>query len=225
MRPSLEETNPVGKTYTDSIQLGAKTVPLPEGEWKVIATGKLKEPFFKIILLNEHKDKQGNLTVITVDTPPLRRPYGYTVNKNLNREDMLHVVENSNYDGKPQDGWCINHLMPHLNPQDKHPVVNKASKYIRDHNLVLPNVVIGVTHHLTGYRIKRRYLSVLYYYNPELEGFPQEEKSNWEYCEWHKNRIVQHPERVAFIETLKKKHAQLHEKIKKGFGDVSPFSN
>ncbi len=207
----------VGSVYQDSIQIGAKTVPLPEGAWTVIATGVVNE-FRNICLLKEHQDKLFSYIWISVESPFKDARYGYNRSENLDRKDMLHVVKNENRSGEAQDGWYINHVIASFNPSEKYKIYRDRAAYIKEKGYRISSNMIGVTHRLTGRFQKEKYLHVNYYYNPEAEGITTKSSDNWSTSEWHVMRIDQSPEKVAFVEALKKEHTALHEKIKLGFG-------
>ena len=207
----------IGSVYQDSIQIGAKSIPLPEGTWTVIATGVVNE-FRNICLLKEHQDKLFSYIWISGESPYKDAKYGYNRSENLDRKDMLYVVNNENRSGEAQDGWYINHVITHFNPSEKYKVYRDAGAYIKEKGYRISSNMVSVTHRLTGRLQKEKYLNVRYCYNPEVEGITTKSSDHWSTSEWHVMRIDQSPEKVAFVEALKKEHIALHEKIKLGFG-------
>jgi len=220
---SLEADNPVGKVCKDTIQLGGKTVPLPNGEWRVIAAGSDNEGFFHIYLLKEHGEQRFSYTYIKVGLPTQQRRHGYDLSKQLNRVDMLYVVEHVNIQEGAQDGWWINHFSPNFLSDKKSPIAIEAGKYIASNNYIVPNLMVLASHRLVGHKDKNKFLTVLYAYNLETEGFAQAQNSDWASSDWHVTKINQDPKKVEFIERLKTEHTALHEKIRAGFGDLFPF--
>ena len=214
---NLVETNPVGKVYEGEIQLGKKSIPLPDGKWIVIANGK-KNDFFRIYLLKEHENKLFSYITIDVDTPTkLDAEYGYVASKYLKRENVHHVVVNKNKPREAQDGWLINHLIVHFDPKKKYPILQKAADYIRSHGYIISHDMIQIYHRFTGKYVKRKYLVVSYHYNTEAEGFSPSAKRDWALSDWHILRINKDPKKVAYIEKLKKEHTIMHDKIREGF--------
>ncbi len=207
----------VGSVYENSIKLGMKSIPLPEGTWTVIATDVVNN--FRIIgLLKEQKDNLFSCIWISVESPYKEAKYGYSPSKNLDRKNMLYVVNNENRSGEAQDGWYINHIISSFSPSEYYQVYRDASAYIKAKGYRISSNMVQVTHRLTGRFQKEKYLNVRYYYNPEAEGIPTASFDNWSTSDWHVMRIDQFPEKVAFVEALKKEHTALHEKIKLGFG-------
>ncbi|MCP3930460.1 MAG: hypothetical protein GY705_15315 [Bacteroidetes bacterium] len=215
--PDLELSNPVEKVYRGEVSLGTKNIPLPEGEWKVIASGEIND-FFKIYLLKEHENKKFSYIRITVDTPMLHRDSGYAPSEYFNRDNLHHKVVNSNQDGEVQDAWAINHTLVHFNPEPHKPIMNKAAEYIRSNGYIISSPMIKVSHRMTGAHNKRRYLVVSYFYNPEAYGIAPVEHTTWKYSDWHMMRVNHFPEKVEFIEMMKVEGAKMHERIKQGLG-------
>lgn len=214
---SLERSNPIDSVHEGAIRLGNKTIPLPQGKWKVIARGT-KEGFFKMFLLKEHTGKKFSYIHISVDTSSLSREHGYVPSKHFNRINMNHVVVNCNTRGGPQDAWSINHIMVQFNPNNKYPIMSQAAEYIRSNDYVISDVMIAVRHLFTGKYVKRRYLNISYIFNPEAEGIGPVAKSDWASCDWHKMRINKDPKKKAYIEKLKKQGADMHERIRASLG-------
>lgn len=215
---NLKESISIGSVYETEITLGSKIIPLPSGKWTVIASG-IQKGFFKVFLLKEHAEKKFSYIVINTDSLELERPRGYNASKYFDREDMYYKEVKNNSSGQAQDAWSVNHSMIHFNPNAKKPIVKEASKYIRDRNFVISNVMIKVSHRFTGKQIKSRYLSISYMYNPEAEGVAPVETSEWKYSDWHKMRINKYPQKVAFIEKMKIEGAEMHKKILLGLGN------
>ncbi|MCP3933558.1 MAG: hypothetical protein GY705_31205 [Bacteroidetes bacterium] len=215
--PDLELSNPVGTVHKGEITLGTKNIPLPEGEWKVIACGESND-FFKIILLKEHEKKKFSFIHITVDTPVLSRDFGYVPNENYKRDNLHHKVVKSNQRGEAQDAWGICHVLVHFSPEPKYPIMNKAAEYIRSNGYIISSPMIQVSHTMTGRYNKRRYLKVSYFYNPEAYGIAPVENTEWEYSDWHMMRVDHFPEKVVFIERMKVEGTKMHERIKQGLG-------
>lgn len=215
---SLEKNILPESIYENSIQVGTKNVPLPEGKWIVIGRG-ISDDFFIVYLLNEHENRLFSYIKITVDSPYLEAKYGYSASKDLNRNNMHHVVSNSNSVGEAQDGWYINNAIVHFTPKNKSSAVGAAADYIKSHNYTISNNMIKVAHRFTGKLSKGRFLQVEYNYNPEAHGFPKSNSENWNTSEWNAVRTNNDPRKVAFIDKLKSEHEQWHEKVKNGFND------
>jgi len=215
---SLTESARIGTDYEKEITLGSKVIPLPPGQWKVIASG-ISGDFFKVYLLKEHTGKKFSYITIKVESLQVNRKWGYNSSNYFNRTNMHFAKVYSNTNSLAQDAWAINHIIIHFDEKPDKPVLSQACKYLKENNYVISDVMIGVAHRFTGKHVKERFLVVNYYYNPEAEGIIPVPKSNWTTSDWHKMRISKDPQKVAFIEKLKIDHTEMHEKIRQGLGD------
>jgi ankyrin repeat protein len=220
----LIKTNPIGKVYSNSIQLSNKIIPLPEGEWKVIGRGATGDAnYFEIILLKE-SEKTGKMPssiIITTDSPT-NTYHGYTACAYCGRKDVHYIVVKNNTEGRAQDCWLINHYIMSMNAS--RPAVKEAYDYFLSNKITIPKVLVQSFHHFTSAH-SSKYLEVAYFSNPEVEGFEPSIDSNWSTSEWHPLRINNDPKKMAYIERLKTEGAIIHEKIRQGFeGRISENS-
>lgn len=215
----LESQNPIGKTFRDNIQLGNKTIPLPEGEWKVIGRSKEygDDKYFIVILINEIKDNiLHDLVYIKVDTPQ-NKYTGYKVSKYCQRNDVLYVNAYKNVPLGHHDCWLINHYR--LSFSAKNEATKQAHNYLKDRNIITPNYMIQSWHFLTGKYGGSKYAVVHYFYNPEYEGFDPAPPGDWATSPWHVLHINSDPNKVKYIEKIKKEGESLHNKFRVGFGN------
>ena len=216
--PGLIKTNPVGKVYKNSIQLRNKTIPLPEGEWKVIGRGfRTQEKYFELFLLKETKRKEFHSGIIITTDTPMNDYNGYLASKYFKRTNLHHVVVKNNATGGAQDCWLINHIRMAVNPN--RPARKEAYNYFESNHILIPKNTIEVSHRFTGKYHKSKFLEVNYYYNPEVEGFEPPTEANWSTSDWHPLQIIKYPKKVEYIERLKKEGVIMHEKVREGFGE------
>lgn len=203
--------------FKESITIRNKRVPLPPGDWKVIASGT-RGDFFRLYLLQEHQEKLFSSIYIAVDTLELNREGGYKNWKDLSRNDIHHVSSEGNISGEAQSGWIINNnIMTYLPKKEKH-VRNQAISYIKDNGYALSNDNIVAMHRVTGEHPNyKRYLHVNYYYNPETEGFSPGPKASWSTSDWNAARVHEDPRKVDYINELIARHEKIHKQMKAGF--------
>ena len=217
--PGLKENNPIEKVYNNSIQLRNKTIPLPAGEWKVIgrATYGDNDAYFRIVLLKVTESKEMEASII-ITTDTWQNEYiGYNRYKPCDRTDILHVEVKNNSRGGAQDCWAINHFKTSVNP--KNPAIKEAFKYLVSNKISMPTIMITTYHRFTGKHTKSKMMNMLYYVNPEAEGFDAPTMADWSTSDWHLLQINKYPKKVEYIERLKKEGAIMHEKIREGFGE------
>jgi len=128
--PSIKQNNPIGKVYKDSVQLRNKTIPLLEGEWKVIGRGfsGMNNEYFQLVLIKETERREMHSSII-IATDTLRNSYiGYLPCKYCNRMDVHHIAVKNNARGGAQDCWLINHYQMSVNP--KRQAIKEAYNYM-----------------------------------------------------------------------------------------------
>lgn len=218
--PSLVEKYAIGNEYTGSIEFSNKSVPLPEGKWRIVGSGKggPRDFFLVIILIKETSSKklEDNI-IIHVETFQNEVKSGYTKSEEFERTDLLYVDVKNNKNLQPQDAWLIAPTRMEINI--KLEPYKKAYQYFIDNKYILPKILIGSKHRFTGKYIKNKYLSVYYYRNPEAAGFERPTDSNLQTSDWSPLNITQFPDKVAYIEQLKIDSAAYHKKLKEGFGE------
>jgi len=211
------ETNPLGKTYQGSVNFRNMVLPLPEGEWKVVGRGYSNDDnYVELCLWKAIGNKPHSVIFIKRDS--LSNSFsGYVSSNDLKRENIHHVVSNSNQRGEAQDGWLINHIRISFNKKSTQ--ANKESyQYIIDNKLVMPGNFIQTYHHFTGANIKKKFLTYSIHVNPEVEGFAPPIDSEWASSDWNPLKINSDPKKVAYIEKLKEEGAVFHQKLKEAFG-------
>lgn len=207
------------KVFRDSFTIRDKTIPLPPGEWKIMASGLDAKKFFEVFLIQERPGRIFNYIILAADTVELDREGGYTSWSEVKRKDIHYAVSANNEGGEKQDAWIINNGIPTFICEctDKK-VLEDASSYIKSKGLIISNDMIKVAHRLTGaHPYKKRYLQAEYYYNPEADGFPPGQKATWATSDWNSVKINSDPQKVKYISRLKEEHQLIHQKIVSGF--------
>lgn len=214
---NLEKSNPIGKLYVGSIDLGDMNLPLPDGEWKIVGRGySNKNNFFEVYLEKDIGNKPLSIILIRRETLSIK-PYGYYADEYLTRDDIHHVVSNKNIAGGAQDGWIINHIRFGFGSHD--PKADKELyRHIRDNKLVIPGNFILTYHHFTGALRISKFLDYYIYVNPEAEGFDPPNNANWSSSDWNPAKINNDSKKVEYIERLKKEGAVFHKELKAAFG-------
>lgn len=211
---SLVDTNPVGKTYLDSILITDIDIPLPKGNWEVMGRGYMRDNnYFEILLFNtENKD------IIFIKRDTLTNTFrGYQPNKYLQRDDIHHSVVKNNNLLEAHDGWLINHYRLSIKPK-KSQAAKESYDFIVKNNYALPGNYIQIFHHFTGDKKNpSKFLHYSHYVNPEAKGFDPPANANWKSSDWHPLKINNSPSKVEFIDELKKEGEIMHAKIKNAF--------
>jgi glutaredoxin len=217
-KSSLLETYPLHQEYTGSIDFRNKTVPLPEGSWRVIGTG-IDGSFFNMVLLKNTDSKIMNDSIIvTVETGFTRRKNGYVKSKDFEKVGDYHYSEIINNEpGEAQDSYLVKHTRMTGNTKREH--IQQAFKFFKENDYIVPTILIEGKHRFTGKHIKRKYLKFRYFKNPEAEGFAPPTNSVWATTDWHPLHINKDPEKAAYIEYFIELNKDLHKRLKTGFGE------
>ncbi len=212
----------IGSKFTGSFDVGNNVqIPLPEGEWELTSNGAGTnsggQHFYRPALV---QIKNGVLHGIIMANSALndaRAPgfgEGYVFNKDCTRNDVLYAKVASNFENGPQDCWGINHFTMTLGQNTPREYVER-NKYLQDRRIAIPITMVAVGFHFADRA--PHYLDVLYYWNPEADGFSPPKNSEWRSSDWHKDRVYLDPKKVAYIEGLKTWGASWHERVKAGF--------
>lgn len=211
------ESNPIGKSYQGTINLRGMDIPLPEGEWNVVGRSINREGKFVEVILEQDVDNKP-IAVVSIIRDTSDNSYKWYTRKELERKDMLHVVSNTNAKERPLDGWSINHIR-YSAPGSKASEANKqAFQHIVDQKLVLPGNFIRIRHFFAGAVNTSKFLGYSLFLNPEAEGISPPTNSEWASSDWNIVKINGHPEKVEYIENLKKEGAVFHQKLRVAFG-------
>ncbi len=212
-------TYPNGKIFKSTANFRDMDLPLPEGEWKVIASGfptSANNNMVQLILLKTKGEKIHSVVHLTRDS--MTNTYrGYYHHKTLERTNIHHVVKKNNYDLAAQDGWAVNHYRLAMDENATN-VAKQSYKYFKENNLAFPGNFIKILHHFTGSVDKKKYLDYMLFLNPEADGFAPPKSAEWASSDWNPSKINSDSKKVAYIEKIKKEHAGFHETLKKAFG-------
>jgi hypothetical protein len=192
----------LGATYRGMVQLktyGSPQVPLPPGDWKLVALGDSNNNTNNIRVLKGHfiqtagrdgKEMRGRVS-FTVTTSPVRGDW--TLPAICSRTDFL-----ANY-SKPalakgfDCAWVTAYGLVRPNrPTDE---LNQFYDYVDQNKIKNPATVVGVSYYLSD---GPTYLALDYAFNPDLEGVPTAGTSLW-----HPDRYKEVPKRVSYVEVLK----------------------
>lgn len=209
---------PIGTVVKNVAQLGERQIPLPEGEWLLVA-------------------KQNRLSGGSAAGVPLAYVYlaqirggvvarfifagtnlegvsgGWTRDRAVcDRGDTHSAFSDRNYNSRDTECWVTNHLDMTLGTnawqihkdffqwsQDKkRPATALAAEFFLVKNF--------------------DFLRIQYGFNPELEGFERTPNSSWRGNPWHKDHAYEDPKRAAYIQHIKAEGERLFPLVRSGFG-------
>lgn len=217
----------VGETYRGSVQLargmGGVILPLPQGEWKLVAMGESRSPTNNVPMVSGR--------FVSLDLDVKKRPkafVGFTVAaadsfsggwslprlcqaKNIHYREPAAASENRA--GKEIRCWGVEAYT--LKPSTKaSPWVFDFYDWVGKNTAGPPLTVLHV-----GYARASgpKYLIADYFFNPETAGFARQGS-----VEWHRDRIISNPKKVTYVEDLKAWGVDWAPKVEQGFAGKQP---
>ncbi len=200
---TMHKTMPIGTTYQSNLKVGFgdTSIPLSDGKWKLIGystTGNNNNtPIATGVLIQENGSTISKGVIF--QTPTKFEKNGYVVSKWCERKNVHFIEKKSNYAGREQDCWGVNHYKMTFR-YNKIMAYKQAQDYMKKNKLVLPLAMIATKHRKAN---SFKFLEVTYFFNPELEGFPPPKIANWGSSDWHPERITNDKAKVAYIDRIK----------------------
>lgn len=199
---SFKEEFPIGKTFEGSVRGPFTSAPLPQGKWEV--AGVYSERDVNLNLEFGHvylaKIVDGKLFgLVSLYTNTSRAPNGFILGTQCMRKDVILIETKSNYQHDQRCAW-INHHVQRKAAGEKEFAYAETLSTLRAKNIEPAEVLIAV-----GYRFANRgnLENLTYYFNPETQNFPTASATTWSNSDWHRDRYLSDPKKVAFIEELK----------------------
>ena len=213
------QTQLIGEKITASYKIGDKIFYLPEGEWIIVGSGN-----YETHLLTSFKSCSVFNWVYLADIREntlYRAVYANANIKSCGARDWAdEPCKRTNYYYKndmkrgTKDQFClsISHNFPYL--------VRATGSYVEiyrwfnNHNISIPNTAMSVA--FTRY-YPHEYMSVVYFFNPEVIGISPSKGNTWETNDWNNNNISQYPQKEQFAEKLVEWGNQMPPLILYGF--------
>jgi len=197
--PSAGPGGLLGKVFSDAVVVGGQRVPLTEGDWRVVAQQVGSQPAGAgelVILARVEGNRLEGLVAIHAFTDPQRKSAGFPAFVSCSRDDVIHRDVRSNEAFGKQDCWWINHAVDLW--AGRQAALKAAQTELELRGVRLPAVMVDVGFHKAD---ANRFLTAMYYFNPESDGI-RSQALPWQQSEWHRARISQHPEHVAYMKKL-----------------------
>jgi hypothetical protein len=214
----------VGDSLRDHIQLESGIalkvqVPLPEGDWSVIAKGVERSTVSNVRLFKFYLVQVVNrvLTRVTfIETNEEFPNHGWKPPTYCSRTDVFYQEpkDTRGFGGdRGYDCLTINHAQM-TSGRRSSPAVRNAYAWVWAHTTGMPTTLIGATYDISD---GKRFLRVTYYRNPEADGFAPPRDSSWRSSDWHKDRLPGDPKKLAYMNEVKRWALQWKPKVQEGF--------
>lgn len=184
------------------VRVGKFDVPLPAGNFELVASattasgGNARAPIARAVYGQTRDGRFSALVVVATNTEAL----GGTWNRDpeiCDRRNTYFNFSDKAYDPKNIDCWLVGHRTLPVT-QDTAPHMAQANGWARANGA--GPIAVG-----TAYFIARGpfFLSVLYFFNPDLAGIAPTVEMDWSKSPWHVDRYRDDPAKAAFYAKIK----------------------
>lgn len=218
-----------GRAYSGSLQVSGYAVPLPEGNWVMLANSSIhyQENSGMSYFLGriENKRLTGAITVYALksQSPAVVSPdWPIVKSSGCDRLDSLYMpVKEPAEDGLTSCWFVFNYFTP--------PLLQWADKAVKIDNLSkaaggdLAAKGVSFPQDFVGVKFVRAakwgVLSATYLFTTDIKGIHSNEAPSFSDSDWYSNNIHRFPEKVAFVEKMKQWGFSFLPHIKEAFND------
>jgi hypothetical protein len=207
----------IGTIYSNFAAIGERQIPLPSGEWVLVARSKtlsggsgMGVPMISVYLGQVEAGVAKRVIFASANLES--SPGGWTRNRSIcDRNDVFFNSSDKNYNSQDTECWVINHVGLTL--------AANASQVHRDFYRFTddkgrPKTAVGISFYIVK---SYNFFEVHYYANPEADGFEPTPTADWRGNPWHRDLSLSDPQRRAYLENLKAEGEKLFPLVKDGF--------
>lgn len=214
----------VGQKFSGAISLPTNIqsklyVPLPKGNWQVIATGHRRSSLSNVniprIFLAQVKAKK-LFGLIRIDFNQEAPDYGWNAPKDCTRENIFFLTPDASTFYNPTRGYnclSINHAGMTTGRKATQ-AAKDAYSWVWKNTMSMPRFMIKATFSLSD---GSQFLHVRYYRSPDAEGFPPSRSKRWRASEWHYDILPGDPTRLAYVNKIKDWAIAWKPRVEAGF--------
>jgi hypothetical protein len=188
----------VGSTVGQTIDMGSRSVPLPQGRWTVVSEeGADSRAKVRRVVIAELEHNVLSRWMYVATSVENNRD-GWKRNKSVcDRKNAHFAYSDSNNTDKDIECWIVNHYGMTMG-NDPHQAW--ISFYRWSDTQGRPNTAVGLEY----YFVKNGdFLLVGFYANPVIDGFPDTPTGEWRGNPWHPDIASKDPKRLAYLKALK----------------------
>jgi hypothetical protein len=214
---------PIGTIVKNVVQLGERQIPLPEGEWSLIAKetrlsggSAAGVPLAYVYLAQVRGGVVARFIFAGTNLEGISG--GWARDRAVcDRGDTHSASSDRNYNSRDTECWVTNHLDMTLGANTWQ-VHKDFFQWSQDKKR--PATALAIEYYLVK---NFDFLRVQYGFNPELEGFERTPNSGWRGNPWHKDHASEDPKKIAYIQKVKAEGERLLPLVRSGFdGRLSP---
>jgi len=211
----LGAATPMDKTATGYIVAQGMTVPLPPGQWVVVAHFSAADHggVESLFLAQIRRDKVSRAVLVRASTQAEESATGFQRSAQCARPALLYAKTISNEESGRQDCWTIDHNVSMQPERDASPIIGAAIGELELRGIKYPPVLLSAFFRLAD---TQRSLDAVYYLNPETDGI-RSKPGSWDESDWNRNGISQYPDKIAYVEKLRAWAETWHSAVRDGF--------
>ena len=211
----------MGKTLTGQVPVQGKFVPLPPGEWLVVAhfPAPGEGAVESLYLAQLNKDTLTKAVLIQSMRLGGEPGPGFRRSAQCSRTALLYTKTISNEDFGRQDCWTINHTVQVRSERDSPSLIRAAIGELEARGVKYPPVMLSAFFRLAD---KQSFQHAIYYFNPESDGIASSPTPIWDDSDWHRNYIRQYPDKVAYANKLRGWAEGWHTQVRDAFESAQP---
>lgn len=211
---------PIGTSFANFVTIGKNRIPLPAGEWQLVAAhvsqastgGLIDGNVGRAALMQETGDSGFSAVHVSANTN-LSSCRGWKRPKSMcDRKDTHHNESDRNYNATDAQCWNVNHRIIDPDRKTKSKYVQKVQDALKKRGMTTRTMIVN-----SFFRSGQcNFVRLIYYSDPTQFGF-ERETAKWTDSVWHKDNVDTDPRRKAFVAASKDAGRLLSEKVKEGF--------
>ncbi len=202
-------------SVTGNVVAQGRSVPLPPGQWIVVAHFPAPGPggMESLFLAQVRRDRLSRAVLVEAGTPAGESARGFPRSAQCTRAGLLYAKTISNEELGRQDCWTVDHDVATGSERDVRPIVRAAVAELERRGVKYPPVLLSAFFRLAD---RQSFLHAVYAFNPETDGITSR-PAPWEASEWNRNHIHQYPDKIAYVEKLRAWAEAWHPAVREGF--------
>ena len=201
--PPIAPNPNIGTTQRGEYDLLGRRIPLPAGDFEVIAYLKVQVATTEGVsaALAQFRGNRLSALVVVFATPADRKlGVGFRATRDCLRTDV-YVEVTANEEFGPQDCMIVNHIWPDgFRAPDASNILKAVTTALDTRGVPLPPALIISVFNLAD---RDGYQRIWIYFNPEVQGIESRRTAAWNESDWHSNYIARDPNKLAYLDSVR----------------------
>ncbi|MEQ8708944.1 MAG: hypothetical protein RIC36_08125 [Rhodospirillales bacterium] len=212
----------IGQTVSTVFAVSGNQVPLPDGDWTVVGTGKVREENivrYDLAALAKVSSNVVTQLVLVRNADPPHEPR-FDPYAGCESDDYYFTAFLQNdYRGR-QDCWRTQPFSLGITGSDQ-PHIQQFQQDAQLNGIVVPSAMIGFAYHIAE---GPDAMDIIYLWNPDLILPHPDPIRTWGPEDWTITEIRSSPVKRAIFDSFREFAAEWHPKIWAGFKNQLPFA-